>query len=235
MLIRGRAPIVTIQLSGSYDIGLMDMASEDNTLFHLDDFRHGRNFGTRYGLGVSVIGKIALHKEGNVRLTAGFSYHRFQSNFIATSSDGKISYNVFSPFIGIENSFTPERRFKPYVGLEIIPSIINGHANFDTTNILTPNALVNVDLKIKNAFRLGFAINFGFEYSFGNYVGWNLGFKLTHANLIGRESKISASTNEIFLNDNKIEPRIPYAGWKQFFFSSLFTGINFYFGMKDKK
>ncbi|MGA2669296.1 MAG: hypothetical protein ABSF32_10365 [Ignavibacteria bacterium] len=235
MIIMGRAPIVTIQVSGYYDIGLMDMASEDNTIFNLIDFRHGRNFGTRYGFGFEIKGKFALHKQGNIRLTGGFSYNRFQSNFIVASPDGKVSYNVFSPFIGIENSFTPDRRFKPYIGLEIIPSIINGHANFDTTNILTPNVPVNVDLSIKNAFRFGFAVEFGFEYSFSNYIGWNLGMKITHANVFGRESKIDPTANEIYLNDEKIFPYIPYAGWKQFVFSSFFTGINFYFGMKDKR
>ena len=235
MIITGRAPFVTIQLSGYYDIGLMDVASEDNTKFQLLDFRNGRNFGTRYGFGFNLTGKFALHKQGNMRLTAGISYNRFQSNYIVTSTDGRISYNVYSPFIGIEDNFTPDRRFKPYIGFEIIPSIINGHANFDTTNILTPNVPVNVDLTIRSAFRLGFAVNFGFEYAFSDYFGWNLGMKLTHANVIGRQSKDAPSSNEIYLNDDKITPRIPYSGWKQFFFSSFFTGINFYIDMKNKK
>jgi hypothetical protein len=231
----GKAPVVTIQLSGYYNIGLMGLSGEDNTYFNLSDFRHGRNFGTRHGFGFSLTGKLALHKAGYIRLIAGFLFNRFQSNFIASSPDGKISYSVFSPMIGLEDCFTPDRPFKPYVSLEILPSIINGHANFDTTNILTPNVPVNVDLKIRNSFRLGFAVNMGFEYAFGDYVGVNLGVKLTNANVIGKEAKVSTDTKEIYLNDDYVYPVIPYSGWKQFFFTTFYTGLNFYFGMKNKK
>src|SRR5438309_11836715 len=65
MIKHGTAPRVTLQLSFNYNIGLMDLASNDNTSFRKDDFVNGRDFGTRYGYGVSLTGKIALHKEGN--------------------------------------------------------------------------------------------------------------------------------------------------------------------------
>ena len=65
----------------------------------------------------------------------------------------------------------------------------------------------------------------------------NFGYKLTHANIIGKDSKASSSPNETYLNDNKVTTgqMIPYAGWKQFLYSSLYAGVNFYFGMKNKK
>ncbi len=229
LLIRGKAPFLTLQINGYYNTGLMDLAANDNTYFSKQDFVEGRNFGTRYGYGGSITGKIALQKSGYLRLTVSALYNRFQSNFVISKSpEGKVAYNVFSGSIGLENNFTPDRKFKYYIGFEIISSLISGDAVLSTDS-------TDFNLKIKNNFRLGAAASFGFEYAFTNSFGVNLGMKFTHANLLLKESKESANLSETYLNDNKVNVKIPYAGWKQFFFTSFYTGFNFYFGMKNKK
>ncbi len=231
MLKRGKAPVVTLQLSFTYNIGHLDLAANENTSFRKDDFVSGANFGTRYGYGALLIGKIALHKVGNVRLNVTAGYNRFLSNFIISESpEGKVNYNVFSGGLGIENNFTPQKKFKPYVGFDIVASIIGGNAILSTDS-------TDFELKIKNSVRFGVSFNLGFEYAFNNKVGVNLGYKLTHANIIGKESKVSTSLSETYLNDNKITSGevIPYAGWKQFLYSSFYAGFNFYFGLKNKK
>lgn len=229
LLAKGKAPKVTIQLSGFYDIGLMDLAGNDNTVFSKADFVGGRVYGTRYGMGVGLTGKIALQKSGYFRILVSASYNRFQSNFVIPASpEGKVGYNVFSGGIGIENNFIPDRKLKPFVGFEIVPSLINGSATLATDS-------ADFKIKIRNNFRIGLAASVGFEYAVTNYFGFNLGIKLTHVNLFLKESKESPSPDEIYLNDQKITPNIPYAGWKQFFYSSFFAGINYYIGMKNKK
>jgi outer membrane protein W len=230
MLKPGKAPRVTLQLNFNYNIGLMDLAANDNTSFQEADFISGRDFGTRYGYGVSLTGKIALHKEGNVRLNVTAGYNRFQSNFVISQSpDGKVSYNVISGALGLENCFNPDRPFKPYIGFDIIASFISGNSTFKTDS-------TDFNLTIKNSVRVGFSANFGFEYAFNNMVGFNLGIKLTHANVIGRQSQVSSNPNETYLNDDKVTGApIPFAGWKQFLYSTFYTGVNYYFGMKNKK
>ena len=230
MLKQGKAPRVTLQLSFNYNIGLMDLAANDNTSFHRDDFINGRDFGTRYGYGIALTGKIALHKEGNVRLNVTGAYNRFQSNFVISESpEGKVSYNVIQAALGLENCFNPDRSFKPYIGFDIVASFISGTSTFKTDSS-------DFNLTINNAFRVGFSANFGFEYALNDKVGLNLGVKLTHANVIGRQSKVSPNPNQTYLNDDKVTGNpIPFAGWKQFLYSTFFTGINYYFGMKDKK
>jgi hypothetical protein len=229
LLVRGKAPFFTLQINGYYNMGLMDLAANDNTNFSKTDFVEGRNFGTRYGYGGSITGKLALQKAGYLRLTVSALYNGFQSNFVISKSpEGKVSYNVFSGAIGLENNFTPDRKFKYYIGFEIISSFISGDA------VLTTDS-TDFNLTIKNSFRLGAAANFGFEYAFSNSFGLNLGMKFTHANLLLKDSKESADPHEIYLNDDKVKVDYPYAGWKQFFFASFYTGVNFYFGMKNKK
>jgi opacity protein-like surface antigen len=229
MIVRGKVPRFTIQVSAFYNSGLMDLAANDNTAFNKNDFVGGRNFGTRYGFGFSLIGKLPLHKQGNVRLVISGLYNRLQSNFVISETpEGKVGYNVFSAALGLENNFTPDRKFKPYIGADIIGSWIGGKANLATDT-------GNFSLKIKTAFRLGFALNLGFEYAFNNNVGFNLGVKLSHLNTLLKDSKESSNLNETYLNDKHVDPPILYSGWKQFFFSSFYTGINIYFGMKNKK
>lgn len=229
MLKRGKAPVFTLQLSFSYNNGLMDNAASDNASFNKNDFVNGRNFGTRHGYGITLTGKIALHKEGNFRLVIIGMYNRMQSNFlISSSSQGQVGYNVFSPTIGFENNFTPDRPFKPYIGFDIIPSFISGSAVLKTDSS-------DFNLKIKSSFRLGLGVNFGVEYAVSNSFGFNFGMKLTHINLFLKDSKSSSSTGETYLNDAQVNPPIPYSGWKQFFFGSIYGGFNFYFGMKNKK
>jgi hypothetical protein len=229
LLVNGKAPVVTLQLSGYYDIGLTDLASNDNAKFQKADFINGRDYGTRYGWGISLTGKISLQKEGYLRLLVSSAFNKFQSYFIVGDSpDGRVSYNVFSWGLGLENNFTPDRKLKYYVGFEIVPSLIYGTAELNTDSSV-------FNLKIKNSFRLGLSANFGFEYAFSNYLGMNFGMKFTHVNILLKESKASSNPNEIYLNDDKTNLNIPYAGWKQFFYTSFYTGLNFYFGAKNKR
>jgi hypothetical protein len=229
LVVNGRAPIVTLQLSGFYDIGLAELAANDNTSFSKANFVKGRDFGTRYGWGVGLTGKISLNKEGYVRLLVSAIFNEFQSSFIVGESPGgKVAYNVFSGGLGIENNFTPDRKLKYYAGFEIVPSLINGSANLKTDT-------ADFDLTIKNAFRLGLSAHIGFEYAFTNNFGMNFGMKFTHANLLLKESKTSSDPAKTYLNDASTNSNILYAGSKQFFYTSFFTGFNFYFGAKNKR
>ncbi len=231
MILPGKAPYLTLQLSFNYNIGHMDLAGNENTLFRKSEFVNGSNFGTRYGYGANLTGKIALHKQGNIRVNVTGGFNRFQSNFvISVSPEGKVAYNVISAALGIENNFTPNRKFKPFVGIDFMANFISGEATFSTDT-------TDFTVKIKNSIRFGAALNLGFEYALNNNFGVNLGYRIVHANIIGRESKASTNPAETSLNDEKNNTAeiIPYAGWKQFLYSSFYAGFNIYFGMKNKK
>jgi hypothetical protein len=232
MTIPGKAPRVTLMLNFNYDIGHLDMAGNENTVFRKDEFIAGETFGTRYGYGGSLTSKFALHKEGNARLVVTGSYHRFASNFIISATpEGKVHYNVYGGALGIENNFGPDRKVKPYIGGDFIVSVINGSGTLQTDS-------TDFNLKIRNSVRFGFSLNLGFEIALNNKFGFNFGYKFTYANLIGRQSKASSNINESYLNDDKLlstDDYIPFAGWKQFVYSTFSAGINYYFGMKNKK
>jgi hypothetical protein len=232
MLKKGKPPKFTLQLIFGFDIGHLDLASDENTYFRRKDFENGGNFGTRYGYGAALTGKLPLHKAGNIRLNVTAAYNRLQSNYLVSESpEGKVYYNVFSGALGIENNFSPAKRFKPFVGFDINVNMISGNAVLKSTDS------ADVNVKILNSVRFGLSLNLGTEYAFNNSVGFNLGYKITFSNILGKQSKASSSIYETYLNDDKVTSSvsIPYAGWKQFLYSTFYAGINFYFGMKNKK
>lgn len=230
MMIR-TAPNLTIEFSGYYSYGIFELSANDNGDFAADEYLKGQNFGVRQGIGGNFVVKIPLHEKGNIRLNISGLYSSFCSSFnkitVTQKEAGYVDYNVFSGGIGIENNFTPSHKIKTLAGISFIGTVISGHAYL-------PGTENTIDAKIKPAFRLGISMFSGLEYLLNNNLGLNFGFRFTHANLWLKNSKLSGSPDEIYLNDKRVSPRIPYSGWKQFAFGSFYGGVSIFFGIKEK-
>lgn len=223
-------PKFTLQVSGGLNLGMAELSSNFNNVFDSAQFSQGLNFGVKNGYGVMVIGKIPLHKPGNVRLNLSGNFNRFTSSFLAEKSNfGDVSYNVLAFGVGIENSFNPTFRLKPYIAGEIQANLISGKANI--TSVTTGQTR---NVTIKNSFRIGYMIYGGLEYMFNNQVGVNFGIKLTNSNQVLKSTKTSDNPDEVPLRDKKDDSgTIEFGGFKNFIFTSFYLGMNFYFGVKD--
>ncbi len=224
------APKFTLQISGGLNLGLAELSSNYQNTFDAQQFEAGLNFGVKNGFGFMAIGKIPLHKKGNVRLNISAGYNSFKSDFLADASPfGKVSFNVLSFGAGIENSFNPTFRLKPYIAAELQGNMISGKASIKDANTSTTR-----EVTIKNSFRIGYMIYGGVEYMFSNQVGMNFGLKLTNANQLLKSSKTDSDPNDVSLRDQKIDGDvIEFAGFKNFIYTSFVLGMNFYFGVKD--
>ena len=224
------APLFTLQVSSGLNLGMAELSSNYSSVLDTQQFLEGQNFGVRTGFGFMVIGKIPLHKEGNVRLNVSTGYNRFQSDFFTSKSPyGSVGYNVLSIGVGLENSFSPSFRLKPYIAGEIQANFISGKANL---NNLTNNTTRTVT--IKNTFRIGYMIYSGLEYMLSNRFGINVGLKVTNANQVLKKSEPNENPNEINIRDKKvIEGPLEFGGFKNFTFTTFFVGVNFYMGIKD--
>lgn len=227
------APAFTIEFNGHYDFGIYELSANNNGDFSSSQFTNGENFGVRHGFGGTVLLKISIHRKGNLRLCFGGSYNRFSSKYSKLLEDmkeaGYANYNVYSISAGIENNFTPGFKFKPLVGIGIVGSFISGNARvYDKISEDYRN------LEIIPAFRLGLTFYSGLEYLLNNRIGVNCGIKIVHANLWLKDTRISENSNEIYLNDKRVVPRVPFAGWRQFMWGALYVGVNFYFGIEQK-
>lgn len=224
------APKFTLQVSGGLNLGLAELSSNYQNVFDSSQFSKGLNFGVKNGFGAMIIGKIPLHKKGNIRLNISAGYNNFKSDFLADESPyGFVKFNVLSFGVGVENSFNPTFRLKPFIAGEVQANLISGKAN-----IISPTTGSTRNVTIENSFRLGYMIYGGFEYMFSNQVGVNFAVKLTNANQLLKKSKESSDPNTVPLRDQKIdETVIEFAGFKNFIYTSFVIGMNFYFGVKD--
>lgn len=228
-------PTLTLQFSGYYDYGVFELSGNNNGDFSSGEFIRGENFGVRHGIGGEFTAKIPLHKKGFFRLTISSGLNIFSSKYskINVSSNGTpeyVKYTVFSSGIGFENNFTPTFTFKTLIGIKLLGSLISGSANLiDSTgvNVLSYN--------IVPAFRLGLTIYSGLEYMLNEKFGLNFGIQFTHANLWLKSTNTSNTGNDIYLNDKKVTPKVPFSGFKQFAFGSFYGGVNYFFGVEKKE
>lgn len=224
------SPKFTLQVSGGINLGMAELSSNYNNVFDAIQLSQGLNFGVKNGYGLMIIGKIPLHKQGNVRLNVSGNFNRFKSDFLAENSKfGDVSYNVMGFGFGIENSFNPSFRLKPYIAAEIQANFISGKANINNIDSGTTRVVT-----FKNSFRIGYMIYGGLEYMFNNKVGVNFGVKLTNSNQVLKSTNLSDNPNEVPLRDKKDDSgEIEFGGFKNFIFTSFYMGMNFYFGVKD--
>lgn len=226
------SPKLTLQLSGNLNLGIAELSSNYQNNFDSADFSKGLNFGVKNGFGVSLTGKIPLHEKGNIRLNISGAFNRFKSDFLAKESPyGSVTFNVATLGVGVENSFNPSFRLKPFLALEITGNIIYGKAN-----IISPSLGTTREVTFKNSFRLGYMLYGGLEYMFNNKVGINFGVKLTNSNQLLKKSSKDSDPNNVSIKDQKIndsEEQLEFAGWKNFIYTSIYAGVNFYFGVKD--
>jgi hypothetical protein len=226
-------PKFILQLSGFYNSGAMELQGH-NGGFSKSDFLTGKNFGARNGYGANLTWKIPLHKQGHFWLDFTAGFNRFQSNLVTDNTkDGKVFYNVFYGGTGTDYIFTPAHKVKYFLGANVVASIINGNAElyFDKKSRYD-KSIKKVD--VKSSFRIGYSIYVGLEYAFVKNFGMNIGFKFTHANLLLKQSNQVTDSTETSLNDGSSDPPVLYGGWKQFAYSSVFAGVSYYFGVRER-
>ena len=232
-----KAPSFTFQLNLNYDQAMGQLRGTYNDDFRSEQFINGRSFGSNKGFGGNILAKVASPND-HIRFTASASYNRMLTYLFgkkALADVGESKFNIYSLGIGLENNFTPNHRVKLYVGGEILMNLINGTAELWVEN--RGGTPYSYDVKIKNSTRYGAALSAGAEYLMSENFGFNLGFKITHANLFKKEAKPSDNQYEINLNDDdsNSDPPLPYSGKKQIVFLSVVTGVSFYLGISEKK
>ena len=151
------------------------------------------------------------------------------------ADNGKANYNCFTGGLGFEYNFTPAHRFKIYMGAELNASMINGDIFiwFENSGIGTP---YNESYKVSNSFRIGYGLIFGSEFLMNENFGLNIRHKTYKRKCFFKEAKGTNADTEFKLRDN-IDPNLKFAGnnKKSFSFYSIMAGVNFYFGIKEKR
>lgn len=237
MVVRS-APTFTLQVNAIYNQAFLEFNGTYNNDFHSPDFRNGDNLGADKGLGISLTSKIALSERGRLRLIFSADYSNFQSYLFGKNNlladVGNSTFNVYSFGVGLEHNFTPNYKFKIFMGAEGTGNMISGKS----TNWVYVRGGTNYtyDLKITNSFRIGAAIFGGTEYMLNDRMGLSLGFKYNVANLLLKDAKQTDDPNatEIPLRDAS-DSNVKYAGRKTLAYMSILAGVNFYWGIQQTR
>jgi hypothetical protein len=229
-------PTFTLQMSLNYNQSYLEFNGTYNNDFHSKDYMNGDVLGADKGLGGSITAKIALSGRGRLRLSTSLNYNNFTTYLFgknnAVADIGNSSINVMSFGLGLEHNFTPNYKFKLFLGGEGTANMIYGKSTIWVENRYgTP---YSYDVKIKNSFRLGAAFFAGAEYMLNDRMGLSLGFKYHIANLLLKAAKESDNPNEFELRDESAQG-VQYAGRKTLAYISLMAGINFYWGVETTR
>ncbi|RPI18049.1 MAG: hypothetical protein EHM58_06920 [Ignavibacteriae bacterium] len=232
------SPDFTFQINANYNQAMGQLSGTFNDDFQSDQFIQGKSLGADKGLGLNATGKLKLDHMGHFRFIFSGQYNKISSYFFGKKTGvadvGKSNFNILSTGAGFENNFTPNHRVKIFLGAEALVSWINGKATIWVEN--RGGEPYKYDLDILTSFRLGGVIHGGAEYSINNTTALNLGFNITHANLLLRNSGNNDNNlYEIPLIDDDPDSPGTYAGKKNFTFLTISAGVSFYFGVYEKR
>jgi hypothetical protein len=236
MIVRS-TPTFTLQINLNYNQSLLELNGTYNDDYQSENVFKGQTFGADKGYGGGIVSKIALSDRGAFRFTQSLTYNRLLSYTFGdktTLADvGKATYNCFTGGLGFEYNFTPAHKFKIFFGAEVNASMINGNAKIWFENRLNPPP-TDSSYKITNSFRMGYGLIIGSEYLISNNFGINVGAKLTNANAFLKQAEGNNNDTEFKLRDAD-DPNLKFAGKKSFSFYSITAGVNFYFGVTEKR
>jgi len=236
MVVRS-TPKYTLQLNLHYNQSVLELSGTYNDDVRSKYIYTGETFGADKGFGGSAISKIALDTRGAFRFTQGLAFNRILSYTFGgketIADQGKANYNTFTGALGMEYNFTPGHTFKIYAGSELNASIINGDAEIwlDSAGYGYQH---RGDYKITNSFRMGLGICFGSEYLVDDKLGLNIGVKLVNLNMFLKDASGTNEDTEFQLRDAD-SPGLNFAGNKNFSFYTIMAGVNFYFGIGEKR
>lgn len=238
MIVRS-TPSYTLNINIDYNQSVLELSGAYNDDYQSVSVYDGETFGADKGYGGSILSKITLNERGSVRFIQSLTYNRILSytfgDKTTVADNGKANYNCFTGGLGMEYNFTPAHRFKIYMGAELNASMINGDISvwFENRGIGAP---YTESYKVTNSFRMGYGLQIGSEYLINESFGLNVGVRLLNTNAFLKEAKGTNADTEFKLRDDAAE-NLKFAGnnKKSFSFYSIMGGINFYFGVKEKR
>jgi len=236
MIVRN-TPSYTLQFNIDYNQSVLELSGAYNDDYQSETVYEGESFGADKGYGLSAISKIILTERGHLRFIQSLTYNRLLSytfgDKTTIADNGKANYNCFTGGLGMEYNFTPAHRFKIYMGGELNASMINGDIKIWFNNNGLP---FSEEYKVTNSFRMGYSLVLGSEYLINDNFGLNLAARLINANAFLKKAKGTNADSDFELRDG-IDPDLKFAGnnKKSFAFYSIMAGVNFYFGVTEKK
>ena len=188
----------------------------------------GQNYGMLQGGSVMANGKLAVDKRRQIRLTLNLGYSLFYNT--ALDNVFKNQWHLFSGAFGMEYNFAPKARYRPYIGYELMYTLMFGGWQYGITD---PNGAVSVIyLKFKPAHRFGMAFNSGVEYMVTKSYGFTFGGRIVWANVAPKQNRISYDPNYAYINDAQNDSGVNIGFRKQIVYFQFVGGVSLFLNRK---
>ena len=235
MIIR-TIPLYTLQVNINYNQSVLELSGTFNDDVRSQYIYDGETFGADKGYGGTIVSKISIGEGGYFRFNQTLAFNRILSYTFGDkdlADKGRANYNALTGSLGLEYNFTPAHRFKIYLGAEVNASMISGKTSIWIDNPGLGYQHIG-DYTIKNSFRMGYGVNAGSEYTINKDMGLNFGVRFLDLNAFIKKAEGTNSDTEFQLRDEE-KQGLNFAGKKNFSFYSIFAGVNFYFGIGEKR
>ena len=223
-------PQLIIHLKGGYDLPLPDLKGDLK-----DSADRVNTLGMKQGFGFGADAKYYLGKKRNVGITLDLMYNMFSNSedtVDGLGKDVKNSLNAFTVGLGVEYSFMPKGKTKPFLGAEFTGHFFSGKLEG------SPLLGNQNEITMKSASRFGLALGGGVDFSFSKSVGAVIGVKYHLANLIGKEEPDTTATpsnNEYQLVDKEYTVGTVTIPSKSISYIQLYAGVSFFLNQPKAK
>lgn len=188
----------------------------------------GKNYGMLQGGSFMTIGKLAIDKRRQVRLTLNLGYGFFYNN--AFDDIYKNQWHLFNGAFGIEVNMAPKARYRPYVGYELMYTLMFGSWHYGIT---LPNGEASVMfIKFKPAHRFGMAFNAGIEYMISKKAGVTFGGRVVWVNVAPKLNRASSDPYNVYISDAGVDNGIDLGYRKQIVYFQFIGGASLFIGRK---
>jgi hypothetical protein len=188
----------------------------------------GQNYGMLQGGSVMSIGKLAVDKRRKIRLTLNLGYSLFYNT--ALDNVYKNQWHLFSGAFGMEYNFAPKARYRPYIGYELMYTLMFGGWQYGITE--ASGTLAVYYRKFKPAHRFGMAFNSGVEYMINQRIGVTFGGRIVWANVVPKQNRISYDPNYLYINDAKSDNGVDIGFRKQIVYFQFVGGVSLFLQRK---
>src|SRR4030095_4742272 len=222
-------PKVSVHFHGGYTMTLPDLKGD-----YPGDIQSGKNptpYFVKNGFNFGGDVKYFVDKKSTFGIMLALTYTMLSSGDIGLSDSTfgtgtfRTNMNLFTIGVGAEYDFAPKRTAHPFVNVHFTTNIIGGKTTFDQNGGSIPSSSANM----KSAVRFGTTFGAGVDVKLSKKVGVVIGGRYAFANLFGKDSTASTST-EYGLNDKETTTQKS----RKMAYLQFYAGISLYFGQKSR-
>ncbi len=182
-----------------------------------------RNYGMQQGVSIAALGKMAMDRKKQLRMTGTVGYTLFYN-----TQDGganRTKWSIFTLGAGVEYSLRPWSKSSPFIRFDVDYNLMFGGWQTDVT--FPDNTMSNIYVKFQPASRIGISLGTGADFKMNSKTSFTVGIRGVWANIAPKGNSYSVSGYDTYINDSGNSNGITYNSSKQVIFMQIFSGLNF--------